>query len=140
MNYSEIAFSIIGYLSFLMLVMAAIFSYKIFKFNKKEVSWLSIYLGIISLLIFQFFLFEETYLNSFFSSELKKPLSYSLFLLSSFMLVWGLWSMNKSFQRFEFFSMSAREKIKDFLSSLDQKKAKSITNKSQRGKGRKLND
>ncbi|MEM4327298.1 MAG: hypothetical protein QXZ13_03995 [Candidatus Diapherotrites archaeon] len=129
MSYLEIAFSIIGYLTFLLLVLAAIFSYNLFRFNKKEVSWLSIYLAMISLLIFQFFIFEETYKHDFFGIE-KKPLYYVLFLVSSFMLAWGFWSMNKSFEKFEVFGEVARRKVKNFLDGLNKEEKPLKTEKS----------
>lgn len=134
MSYDELIFSVIGYISFLLLLFAAVFSYKLFKFNRKEVSWLSIYLSIISLLVFQFLFFQETYNIDALGAENKKPLSYVLFLITSFMLAWGFWAMNKSFERFEVFGDVARSKIRGFLQTLEHKEGKVIVGKKKKEK------
>lgn len=118
-------YSVAGYFSIVFFIFSSFFAYKIYKFNKGSKLWLSVYVGLIALVFYGFLNFSgEIGILRGLDLSVLKSLTSILLLLGSAMLMWGFWSMGKSFENFQVLGERAREKFASFETGKDRKKKK----------------
>ncbi len=103
--------TVLGVLQIIIQIVAAYFSYKIYKYNRLSKAWLAVFLALI---VMTFRRFTALAINlgvlKQFSGSIQFIDSIGLpFIISVFLLI-GLWSMSRSFENFEVVEKITKEK------------------------------
>jgi hypothetical protein len=101
-------------LSILASVVTVYISFEIYRYNRLNKSWLAVTTGLFLMVFRRTLGFVADYTSNTGMKAMTKSIETGTLLLISLLLIWGFWSMLKSFQNFDIIQKKAEDKVKNF--------------------------